>query len=91
MRRTKVDHPEKFIWMVLKRHFSFLMCAVRNDRTLVEDINQTGWVCFLEGKKEFKACYNSCQRELYALAKQLGFRRTQENKWILREGGDIEK
>ena len=86
---NKINNPEKFIWGVLKRHFPFLIeCTIYGDRTLIEDINQTGWLACLEGNFDFKASYNACQRELYALAKQLGFRRTRDNHWKIKEIGE---
>ena len=96
VRNKKVNNPEKFIWMVLKRHFPFLRewvedCAFRGDRSLIEDINQTGWVAYLDTNGEFKPCYNACQRKLYNLSKQLGFRRTHNNHWWRREVGGLDE
>jgi len=82
-KRNRVNNPEKFIWMVLKRHFSFVIPVLsKEDR---EDINQSGWVAALESGYDFHKSYNACQREIYSLAKHKGFRRTRQNNWKLRE------
>jgi len=81
--RNRVNNPERFIWMVLKRHFSFITPMLTpEDR---ENINQAGWVAALESDFNFRKSYNACQREMYALCKAKGFRRTRTNKWILKE------
>ena len=82
----EVRFPEKLIWTVVRRHFPFLMVVVEHDQSWIDDINQTAWLCFYQtGGNNFRDFYNACQRELYRLAKALGFRRTRKNQWIIKE------
>jgi hypothetical protein len=84
-RDCDVHDPEKLMWSVLKRHFPFLLLAVERDKTLIDDINQSAQLAFYATGGKFKPFWNFCQRELYALAKALGFRRLRENRWIVKE------
>jgi hypothetical protein len=81
-----IRDPEKMMWSVLKQNFPFLLLAVERDQTLIDDINQSAELAFYAtGGDDFRAFWNYCQRELYALAKALGFRRTRQNQWQIKE------
>jgi chromosome condensin MukBEF MukE localization factor len=85
MDSTAINHPERLAVTIAYKHFPFLKKVWENDKTVGEDINQIGFLCFYESDKSFKDFYNRVQRELYYLAKIFGFRRTHKNEWIKKE------
>lgn len=80
-----IRRPDRLAVTIAYRHFPFLKVCYENDKTIGEDINQIGFLCYYESDKSFKDFYNRVQKELYYLCKALGFRRTSKNEWIKKE------
>lgn len=81
----EIIYPERLAVSIAYRHFPFLKVCYDNDRSIGEDINQIGFLCYYESDKTFRDFYNRVQRELYEFCKSLGFRRTHKNKWVQKE------
>lgn len=81
---NQVRNPTSLVFVIMYRNFPFLRYALERDHSLAADIRQIGWLAFYS-TTNFRDFWNFCQRELYALAKALGFRRTRKNHWWLRE------
>jgi hypothetical protein len=82
---NNVRHPDRLAVTIAYRHFPFLKVVWENDKSIGDDINQIGFLCWYESDKTFKDFYNRVQKELYYLAKIFGFRRTYKNQWIKKE------
>ncbi len=82
---NNILHPDRLAVIIAYHHFPFLKKIWENDKTIGEDINQIGFLCFYESDKSFKDFYNRVQKELYYLSKIFGFRRTYKNEWIRKE------
>lgn len=83
MRNTVRDPEGLALWILLKR-FPFMRRIIIPTQQ-VWDVRQIGWLAYYETGGEYRHFCRRVQRELYALVRANGFRRTRQNTWIVSE------